>query len=129
MSDYPIKSISCEVCGGMHPTTCVKDVDDWAHAHSITCPSRNPRFVMHGTPPFISERLKQENDPVNPSHYKGDTVMKIIEDFNLDFLDGQVVKYMLRCGNKPGELPLTEYKKALWYLQRKIRNLENQKTV
>ena len=63
-------------------------------------------------------------DPVNPRHYKGDTVMKFIEQFSLDFLDGQVVKYISRAGNKPNVPPLDDYRKALWYLQRKIHNLE-----
>jgi hypothetical protein len=44
------------------------------------------------------------SDPVHPDHYKGDHVMRIIEDFNLDFLSGTVVKYLLRAGNKVGRL-------------------------
>jgi len=63
------------------------------------------------------------NDPVNPVHYKGDYVMRIIEDFNLDFLSGTVVKYMLRAGNKETDSELQDLKKAKWYLERKIRNL------
>jgi len=35
------------------------------------------------------------NDPVNPSHYKGDTVMRIIDELNLGVCLGNVVKYML----------------------------------
>ena len=65
-----------------------------------------------------------KSNPVNPAHYHGDYVMRIIEDFGLDFLDGQVVKYMLRSGNKPGEPAGRDYEKALWYLQRKIANLK-----
>ncbi len=64
--------------------------------------------------------------PINPSHYHGDTVMKIIEDFHLDFLDGTVLKYILRAGQKPGEPAIRDYKKALWYLNRKISNLEKE---
>lgn len=64
-------------------------------------------------------------DPsVAPDHYKGDYVMRVIEDFGLDFLDGQVVKYILRAGAKPGEPKLRDLKKAQWYLARKIANLE-----
>lgn len=62
---------------------------------------------------------------VNPSHYHGDLVMRIAERFNLDRLDFQVLKYILRSGNKPGEPPVRDYKKALWYLSRKIHNLEH----
>ena len=43
------------------------------------------------------------SDPVNPQHYQGDYVMRIIEDFKLDFLRGTVVKYLLRAGNKSND--------------------------
>lgn len=64
------------------------------------------------------------NDPVKPEHYQGDYVMRIIEDFKLDFLSGTIVKYLLRAGNKPGECELQDLKKAQWYLSRKISNAE-----
>jgi hypothetical protein len=63
------------------------------------------------------------SDPINPEHYQGDYVMRIIEDFKLDFLDGQVIKYLLRSGNKEGQSDLVEHRKAAWYLNRKIANL------
>lgn len=62
---------------------------------------------------------------VNPAHYKGDLVMRIIEHFELDFLDGQVIKCILRAGYKPGEMSNTAYSKALWYLERKVRNVNH----
>ena len=65
-----------------------------------------------------------KTDPVNPAHYQGDYVMRVIEDFKLDFLDGQVVKYILRAGKKEGQPLIQEYEKALWYLNRKIANLK-----
>lgn len=63
-------------------------------------------------------------DPVNPPHYQGDYVMRIIEDFKLDFLSGTIVKYILRAGRKIGASGLTDLKKARWYLDRKINNME-----
>ena len=60
-------------------------------------------------------------DPVNPSHYKGDLVMRIIEKFKLGFRLGNVVKYILRHGEKAG---LEDLKKARWYLDREIADLE-----
>ena len=74
--------------------------------------------------PPLPPQLPQPNDPVNPAHYKGDYVMRIIEDFELTFVDGTIIKYILRAGRKPNESALQDYKKALWYLQRKISNLE-----
>lgn len=57
------------------------------------------------------------------SHYKGDYVMRIIEDFRLGFCLGNVVKYILRAGVKTPDR-LTDLKKARWYLDREINNLE-----
>lgn len=72
----------------------------------------------------IKDSTAPVTDPINPSHYQGDYVMRIIEDFNLDFLDGQVIKYLLRSGNKPSTTPLEDHLKAKWYLDRKISNLK-----
>lgn len=60
-------------------------------------------------------------DPINPSHYKGDLVMRIIERFKLGFRLGNVVKYILRHGEKAG---LEDLKKARWYLDREIADLD-----
>lgn len=61
------------------------------------------------------------HDPVNPGHYKGDTVMRIIEQFGLGFCLGNVVKYVLREREKAGTEDL---KKAAWYLNREIQQRE-----
>lgn len=63
------------------------------------------------------------SDPVNPSHYRGDYVMRIIEDFGLGFCLGKVVKYCLRARDKNG---IEDLKKARWYLDREIQNREEQ---
>jgi hypothetical protein len=62
------------------------------------------------------------SDPIN---YQGDYVMRIIEDFRLDFHRGTVVKYLLRAGSKPGESERQDLEKARWYLDRKIAALSN----
>lgn len=64
---------------------------------------------------------KPSEDPINPSHYKGDLVIRIIEKFKLGFRLGNVVKYILRHGEKAG---LEDLKKARWYLDREIADLE-----
>jgi len=60
------------------------------------------------------------NDPVNnPSHYRqleGFEVIDISEQ--LDFLLGNVIKYVLRAPYK-GEY-VQDLEKAIWYLQRAI---------
>ena len=60
-------------------------------------------------------------DPVNPSHYRGDRVMRIIEEFDLGFCLGNVVKYVLRHKEKNGVECL---RKARWYLDRAIATME-----
>lgn len=57
-----------------------------------------------------------------PQHYSGDgiTAMQIIEAFNLNFALGNVIKYALRAGRKPGEEEVQDLEKAAWYLQREL---------
>lgn len=54
-----------------------------------------------------------------PQHYSGDglTAMQVIAAFKLNFALGNVVKYAIRAGRKPGEGALEDLNKALWYLQ------------
>jgi hypothetical protein len=61
----------------------------------------------------------------HPKHYGGDNTyeaIKIIEHYNLDFHLGNVLKYILRADKKGKELE--DLKKAVFYLERKIKNLE-----
>lgn len=61
------------------------------------------------------------DDMINhPPHYKlGDReVIEITE--HLDFLSGNVVKYVCRAGRKEGSSSLEDYLKARWYLDRLI---------
>ena len=64
----------------------------------------------------------------NPEHYGGATniyeAIKVIEAWGLDFHLGNTVKYISRAGKKDTNKELQDLKKALWYLQRKIDNLE-----
>lgn len=64
----------------------------------------------------------------NPDHYGGgDNVyeaIKVIEAWNLDFNLGNTVKYISRAGKKYPDKELEDLRKAAWYLNRKIENLE-----
>lgn len=62
------------------------------------------------------------NHPSHYTQYKGFEVIDITEQ--LDFTLGNVVKYTLRAGAKENELE--DLKKARWYLDRKIKKLEEQ---
>jgi len=70
------------------------------------------------------------NEMVNhPVHYGGENnlyeAIKVIEAWELDFHLGNTVKYISRAGKKGTDKELQDLKKALWYLKRKIENLEN----
>lgn len=71
-----------------------------------------------------------EKEMVNhPDHYQFGKnneyeAIKVIEAWGLDFHLGNTVKYISRAGIKDRDKELQDLKKALWYLQRKIDNLE-----
>lgn len=70
------------------------------------------------------------NDKVNhPAHYGGEDnpyeVIKVIEAWGLNFHLGNTVKYIARCGKKDDEIQ--ELKKAKFYLEREIKNLEKER--
>ena len=65
----------------------------------------------------------KENDPVNhPAHYcdGGIETLDFILAKRLDFLLGQVVKYVSRAGKKDPAKELEDLQKAQFYLNRKI---------
>ena len=73
----------------------------------------------------ISKEVK--NDTVNhPSHYT-DTkieVMDYIEDKQLNFARGNVIKYVSRAGKKDPNKELEDLQKGFWYLNREIERLK-----
>jgi len=69
----------------------------------------------------------------HPDHYGGSEnlyeVVKVCEAWGLDY-DAylfNVVKYVARAGKKDSDKEIQDLKKALWYLERKIQNLEKLK--
>ena len=79
----------------------------------------------------IQKYLNMENNMVNhPNHYGGEEnpyeVIKVCESWDLDkdaYLFN-VVKYVARAGKKNPDKGLEDLKKASFYLNRKIQNLE-----
>lgn len=76
----------------------------------------------------IKERIL--GDAVDhPSHYGGADnpyeAIKVIEAWGLNFNIGNVVKYLSRAGKKDDILQ--DLRKASWYLNREIENLEKAK--
>lgn len=62
----------------------------------------------------------------HPAHYGGADnpyeAIKVIEAWNLGFNLGNTVKYIARSGKK--DVALQDLKKARWYLDREILNME-----
>lgn len=65
-------------------------------------------------------------DPINPAHYKAGSpieIIRIIEGYDLNYLEGNAIKYILRARRKGKHLE--DLHKAHWYLDRLIRRVAN----
>lgn len=76
----------------------------------------------------MTEEEWNEMEKVNhPNHYGGADnhyeAIKVIEAYKMDFVEGNVLKYLLRYKKKNG---LEDLKKSLWYLQRLIKTYEGE---
>lgn len=79
--------------------------------------------------PVVPVKAKP-NDPVNhPSHYTDGKIEVIdyIEDKGLGYHLGSALKYISRAGKKDPAKKVEDLKKAAWYLNRHINNLEKGK--
>lgn len=110
----------CTSCSPDPP--CILDTDSevW---RPHTCPwgSQRVKWVE------CEDEVKSENyDSVNrPSHYtegRKYEPIEVITDWKLDFCLGNALKYISRAGRKQDEIE--DLKKAQWYIERKIKQLE-----
>jgi hypothetical protein len=90
----------------------------------LSCPECNP----HGeNNPHVEE---DEEAVDHPAHYGGEDnpyeAIKVIEAWELGFCLGNTVKYISRAGHKIPERELEDLKKARWYLDREIQQMENE---
>lgn len=72
-----------------------------------------------------------ENKVNHPAHYGGEDnpfePIKIIEYYDLNFMLGNCIKYVLRAGKKGNKLE--DLEKALWNLQREVDNMKNKSNI
>ena len=71
-----------------------------------------------------------KNDVVNhPKHYTDGKieVIEFIEDKKLGFCLGNAVKYIARAGKKDPTKEVEDLKKARWYIERRIKQIEEAK--
>lgn len=79
-----------------------------------------------GNAPII-EDVWPSVDPVNrPAHYTDGKieVIDFIEDKKLGFCLGNAVKYIARAGKKDPSKEVEDLKKARWYIERRIKEIE-----
>ena len=64
----------------------------------------------------------------HPSHYQGRKyeAIAIIQDYDLNFCLGNVLKYLLRAGRKDPSKKLEDLRKAKQYLEFEIAEIESQ---
>lgn len=77
----------------------------------------------------VDDSFANARDAVNhPAHYGGEgspyETIKVIEAWGLGFNLGNAVKYISRAGLKDEAKHLEDLKKARWYLDRAIMNME-----
>ena len=75
----------------------------------------------------FGDEVEKSNDPVNrPSHYIDGKieVIDFIEDKKLGFCLGNAIKYIARAGKKDPTKEREDIKKAIWYLNRYLKELE-----
>lgn len=66
-------------------------------------------------------------DIVNhPSHYTDGKieVIEFIEDKNLNYHRGNAIKYICRAGKKDPSKEIEDLQKAIWYINREIKNIK-----
>ena len=81
----------------------------------------------------MEERTENKmNDPVNhPSHYTQGKIecIDFIMDKKLNFCRGNAVKYIVRAGLKDPTKEVEDLKKAIFYLNAEIREIESSEQV
>ena len=75
------------------------------------------------------DRQADETDPVNsPAHYNDGKIEVIdyIEDKKLGFCLGNAIKYISRAGKKDPTKEVEDLKKAIWYVERRIKEINEE---
>jgi hypothetical protein len=76
----------------------------------------------------VSDTPEPVTSTIRPSYYKVGhplEAVNIIDHYNLGFYTGNVLKYILRAGEKNPKTRVEDLKKALFYLQREINKYDD----
>lgn len=74
---------------------------------------------------------KPKDDPINPQHYKVKGGLEAIDMAEMLGLDKDAwlfntFKYIVRASKKRRASKITDLKKAIWYIERRIKCLEQE---
>ena len=74
----------------------------------------------------ISLPTINNESPISPTYYNDTKIapIDVIEDWDLDFCLGSALKYIKRCGKKENNPSVQDLKKVIWYIERRIKELE-----
>ena len=110
---------------------CKLAVGGWTYTTSFGCPRIcvSPEEDLDRALKLIDGEWNNEpsNDPVNrPAHYTDGKieVIDFIEDKKLGFCLGNAVKYISRAGKKDPTKEVEDLKKARWYIDRRIKEIQ-----
>lgn len=103
-------------------------INNWEHPCHMGCPhiGESPETDLDRAISIINDK----SDAVNsPSHYADGKieVIDFIEDKKLGFCLGNAVKYIARAGKKDPTKEVEDLKKARWYIERRIKEIEEGK--
>lgn len=74
----------------------------------------------------LEEARTKEPDPINPTHYTRFPVEPIEILECLPYNRASAAKYIIRCEAKgDNKDAITDLKKAIWFIQRELKRLEN----
>lgn len=67
-------------------------------------------------------------DPLNPDYYKNYSieVTDAIQSWGLNYCQGNIIKYIVRCGRKTTD-PRQDLEKALWYIRKEISKYDDRR--
>jgi len=115
------ETIGCPTCGSWN---CTK-----SHSLGVVVgPPKTPEEFERAIQEMERRKAQPSADPIDhPPHYKtasGLETIDVIEAFELNFRLGNAIKYILRAGKKGDRIE--DLKKARWYLDREIENVNKQ---
>lgn len=71
----------------------------------------------------LGDKIKIGLDPIKPSYYNDTkiTPFDVIDDWGLNFYEGNAIKYIKRAGKKDGNSRLQDLKKVREYIEHEIK--------